>query len=506
MGLALVAERSPDRPALLSPQGERSFGELNARANQLARSLRARGLRAGDGVALLCPNRPEFVEVLYAAIRSGLRMTPLNWHLSGEEAAYIVNDSGSRAFIADVSFAREARDVLDRGTNVEVALCVGGSIDGFESYDEVAGKESSQDLDDPVLGSTMLYTSGTTGRPKGVYRPRPSPILRLLEGATRFRPGEDLSLCTGPLYHAAPLALSLRLPLQAGVGVLIMERWDSEGSLQLIERHRVTHTHMVPTMFHRLLSLPDEVRSRYDLSSLRFLLHGAAPCPVEIKRSMIEWLGPVVYEYYAATEGGGTFIDSEEWLRRPGSVGRSNPGQAIEIRDEQARPLPTGEVGAIYFKAPRQARFVYYGDEQKTASVYRGDFFTLGDMGYFDEDGYLFLSGRSAEVIISGGVNIYPSEVDAVILTHPAVGDVATVGVPNDEWGEEVKAVVLLRDGAAPGEALAQELMEHCRAQLAHYKCPRTVDFADELPRYETGKIYRRLVRDRYWVGRDQKI
>jgi long-chain acyl-CoA synthetase len=435
-------------------------------------------------------------------------MTPLNWHLSGEELAYIVNDCEARAFIADKRLAESAVESLRDSPGVEVPLSVGGPIEGFESYDEVVDKESSEDLEDPLLGSTMLYTSGTTGRPKGVFRPitPPSPLLRLLEKEGRFRPGEDLSLCTGPLYHAAPLALSLRVPFLAGVGVLLMERWNNEESLRLIERHRISHTHMVPTMFHRLLALPDEVRARYDLSSLRFILHGAAPCPVEVKRGMIEWLGPVIYEYYAATEGGGTFITSEEWLQKPGSVGRPNPGQGIEVRAEDGRPLPTGEVGTIYFKAPTEGRFEYYRDRSKTASAYRGNFFTLGDMGHFDEDGYLFLSGRSAEVIISGGVNVYPAEVDAVLLTHPAVGDVATVGVPNDEWGEEVKAVIQLHDGTVPGEELGQELMEHCRTHLAHYKCPRSIDFVDDLPRYETGKIYRRLVRDRYWVGRDRNI
>ena len=508
MGVAWDAREDPDRPALFSPHGNRTFGELNAQANRLARALRARGLRTGDGVALLCSNRPEFAEVLYATVRSGLRLTPINWHLTQDEVAYIVGNCEARAFVADARYGSTA--ILPAGVapRLEVRLAVGGAIRSFESYDEVVGKESPEDLADPVLGSRMLYTSGTTGRPKGVYHKvtSPSPLLALLERTGRFRPGEDLSLCTGPLYHAAPLVLNLRVPIAAGIGVCLMDRWDPEEALRLIERHGITHTHMVPTMFHRLLSLPDETRRRYDVSSLRFVLHGAAPCPVDVKRSMIEWFGPVVHEYYAATEGGGTFITAEEWLEKPGSVGRPNPGSVIEIRGEAGRSLPAGEVGTIFFRAPEVGRFEYYKDPEKTGSAYRGDFFTLGDLGYFDEDGYLFLSGRSAEVIISGGVNIYPAEIDAVLLRHPAVADVATVGVPDAEWGEQVKAVVQTRAGIEPSEELARELLDLCRAHLAHYKSPRSVDFVAELPRHDTGKIYRRKVRERYWADRTRSI
>jgi long-chain acyl-CoA synthetase len=459
-------------------------------------------------VALLCGNRPEFAEALYAALRAGFRLTPLNWHLTGPEAGYIIGDCEARAFVADASFERAAREALAITPRVEVPLGVGGAIEGFESYEELLDKESPEDLEDPILGSTMLYTSGTTGRPKGVYRPT-TPTTALLDQlvrTSRFRPGEDLALCTGPLYHAAPLALNLRVPIAGGVGVYLMERFDPEETLQLVERHRITHTHMVPTMFHRLLTLRPEMRARHDLSSLRFVLHGAAPCPVDVKQRLIDWLGPIVYEYYAATEGGGTFITSQEWLARPGSVGRPNPGQVLEVRGDDGSPLPAGEIGTIYIKAPEEGRFEYYKDPGKTSSVYRGEFFTLGDMGYFDAEGYLFLTGRSAEVIISGGVNVYPVEIDAVLLRHEAVADVATVGVPNEEWGEEVKAVVRLRDGFEPADALAEELIALCRASLAHYKCPRSVDFVEELPRHDTGKIYRRLVRDRYWAGRRRAI
>jgi long-chain acyl-CoA synthetase len=509
MTVAWTAREAPERRAILSPAGGRTFSELNARANRLARALRARGLQAGDAVALLCSNRPEFAEAWCAALRAGLRLTCINWHLQTDEVSYIVDNCEARAFIADARFADVVARAAEGAPKAEVRLACGGEIPGFESYDALLAAESGDDLDDPEIGGTMLYTSGTTGRPKGVYRKQPPPARGLgpqVVASAAFRPGDDLCLCTGPLYHAAPLAFNLALPLNAGVGVALMDGWQAEETLRLVEQHGVTHTHMVATMFHRLLALPDEVKGRYDTSSLRYVLHGAAPTPVPVKRAIIEWLGPVVWEYYAATEGGGTFIGSEDWLRKPGSVGRPSPGAVIEVWDDDGERVPPNRVGTVYIKAPETGRFEYFRDREKTDSAYRGSFFTLRDMGYFDEDGYLFLTGRTAEMIISGGVNIFPAEVDAVLLQHPAVGDVATVGVPNDEWGEEVKAVVQLSEGYEPSSALGGALIEHCRAHLAHYKCPRSVDFVPELPRADTGKIYRRRVRDAYWADRDKSI
>ncbi len=509
MTLAIHARTAPERPALLCRAGDRTFGELNARANRLVRALRARGLHAGDAVALLCSNRPEFVEVLAATARAGMRVTPLNWHSNADEAGYVIDNCEARAFIADARFARVAAEAARLAPKASVHLALAGPIDGFDDYEAALSAESAADIDDPSLGGSMLYTSGTTGRPKGVFRRQAPPVRGVAVEIPRtagFKPGEDLALCTGPLYHAAPLALNLNTPLAAGVGVYLMDGWEAEETLRLVERHRITHTHMVATMFHRLLSLPDEVKRRYDLSSLRYLIHGAAPTPVHTKRALIEWLGPVVYEYYAATEGGGTFIGPEEWLRRPGSVGRPMGDQVIEIRDDTGKRVAAGEVGSVWFKAPDVGRFEYFKDDAKTSSAYDGDFFTLRDMGYFDADGYLYLTGRTAEVIISGGVNIYPAEVDAALLSHPAVADAATVGAPNEEWGEEVRAVVQLKPGHVASHALADELVAHCRTRLAHFKCPRSVDFDADLPRHETGKIYRRLVRDRYWQGRERKI
>jgi len=288
------------------------------------------------------------------------------------------------------------------------------------------------------------------------------------------------------------------VPLGAGASVVLMDGWDAEETLRLIAAHGVTHTHLVPTMFHRLLALPDDVRSRYDLSSLQSVMHGAAPCPVTVKRRMIEWFGPIITEYFAATEGGGTLVDAATWLQKPGTVGRPDPPEAVLVGDDDAKPIPVGEVGLVWFQAPEVGRFEYYKDGAKTAASYRGNYFTLGDMGYVDEDGFLFLTDRTANLIISGGVNIYPAEVDAVLMEHPAVADVATIGVPNEDWGEEVKAVVELADGVEPSRHLAAELITLCRDRLAHYKCPRTVDFVDRLPRQDNGKIYKRLVRDQY--------
>jgi long-chain acyl-CoA synthetase len=497
MLLAWWAGEQPDAPAIAAPTGERTFGELNARANQLVRAMRRLGVEAGDGVALLCPNRVEFVEVAAASQRAGWRLTTVNWHLTGDEAGYIVGDSEAKALIADADLAGIAVGSLPQAPACTVRLAVGGDIEGFGSYeDEVSGEDAS-DIDDPASGSTMLYTSGTTGRPKGVYRREPAPSAAAALNLFGYRAGEDRHLCTGPLYHAAPLAFSLLVPLTYGVGVVLMERWEAEDALRLIEQHRITHTHMVPIMFHRLLSLPPEVRDRYDVSSLRSVLHGAAPCPVPVKQALIDWLGPIVWEYYAATEGTGSFVDPQTWLSRPGTVGKPADGQVM-IGDESGEPLPTGTVGLVYMKAPSTGRFEYFKDAGKTSSTYRGDHFTLGDVGYMDDDGYLFLTDRTANLIISGGVNIYPAEVDNVLISHPAVGDVATIGIPDPEWGEQVLSVVELQPGVEESPALADELIAHCRERLAHFKCPKRVEFTGELPRQDNGKIYKRLLRDRY--------
>jgi long-chain acyl-CoA synthetase len=496
------AERMPDRLAVVSPHGDRTYGDLNANVNRLARALRARGLQAGDAVALMCTNRPEFLEVLYASQRIGLRFTPINWHLTGPEAAYVVENCEAKAFVCSGELGDKVGVAAAAGRPGLVKINTGGYLPGFEMYHTVVAAEDGSDLEDPVLGTQMLYTSGTTGRPKGVHRD--SAVVSALAAVNfcgydeDFATSTDAHLLTGPLYHAAPLAFSVAVPFIYGVPIVIMDHWDAAQALRLVEQQGITHTHMVPTMFHHLLALPDEVREGFDVSSLRFVIHGAAPCPVSVKQRLIAWLGPVVVEYYAATEGLGTLVDSETWLAHPGTVGRPMVPGLVKIADDDGTELPPGEVGLVFLQAPAATRFDYYGDADKTAGAFRGDYFTLGDMGYMDAEGFLFLTDRTANLIISGGVNIYPAEVDAVLLDHPAVGDVATIGVPDDVWGEAVLAVVQPAAGVVGDDELAAELMAFCRDRLAHFKCPRSVDFVSELPREDTGKIFKRKLREHY--------
>jgi long-chain acyl-CoA synthetase len=499
---ALWAHLQPDVDAVVAPGGTRTFRQLNARANQVGRLLRAAGIGPGDSVALLCANRPEYVEVLQGAQRCGVRLTPVNWHLTADEIAYVLTDCGARALFADARFADVAADAVSAGA-AQVRLAIGGSIPGFDGYDEAVGAHDDGDLPDPVLGTTMLYTSGTTGRPKGVHRDPAQvsagalSLMARLPEASAFQAGRDVSLVTGPLYHAAPLAFALGLPLAYGVTVVLMDDWDAEEALRLVERHRVTHTHMVPTMFSRLLRLPELVRRRYDVSSLKLVWHGAAPCPVPVKQSLLDWLGPVVWEYYGATEGLTTIVAPADWQARPGTVGRPDDDQ-IRILDGNGDLMPPGVTGTIYIKAPEEGRFAYYGDEEKTSTAYRGDYYTLGDVGYLDEDGWLFLTDRSVDLIISGGVNIYPAEVEAALVQHPAVADIAVIGVPNAEWGEEVKAVVEVRPEYAALDGIADDMIAFARERLAAYKCPRSVDVVDRLPRADSGKLYKRRLRDAY--------
>ena len=493
---AFWAQEDGATPAVISEAGNRTRAEANANANRLVRALRARGVNAGDGLALMCSNRPEFFEVVAAARRVGLRLTTVNWHLTGDEAGYIVDDCEATAFVADARFAPVARAAFDLAPGLRATVAVGGAIDGFEDWEKVLAPESGVDVDDPVVGSTMLYTSGTTGRPKGVRRP-PDPRSALdVARLTQYRGGRHVHLCTGPLYHAAPLSFSLTAPAAMGVPIVMMDGWSAERTLALIEEHRVTHTHMVPTMFHRLLSLPDAVKARYDISSLVFVIHGAAPCPVAVKQRLMEWLGPIVWEYYAATEGAGTLVGPDAWLGRPGTVGRVDPPDHVRILDEAGNATGPGEIGTVYLRAPDDDRFEYFKAPDKTEGSYRDSHFTLGDIGYVDADGYLFLTDRSAHLIISGGVNVYPAEVEAALLAHPVVGDVGVVGQPDEEWGEIVVAAVELQAGVEPSEALEFVLVEWCRDHIAHYKCPRRVIFVEDLPRHDNGKLYKHQLRE----------
>jgi long-chain acyl-CoA synthetase len=505
---SLYARLKPDAIAITAPRGTRTFGQLHANANRLAAALRRAGLKPGDHMAVLCPNTPEFIEVLAANGRSGFRLTPINWHLSPPEVAYIVGDCQAKAFIAHADFpAAAAASLNDR---LVYKLAIGGELEGFESYQDALAAESDFNPEAPVHGNAMMYTSGTTGRPKGVFRQRALIIPPMWGDASPkgYRRDRDVNLCCGPAYHAAPLAFDIAQPLAAGVSIVLMEKFDPEAWLQTVEKYHVTHVHMVSTMFQRLLALPTEVRARYDLSSLRHVLHGAAPTPPQVKHAVIEWLGPILYEYYAASEGGGNFaIDSHEWLKKPGSVGKLDRAFGTRIVNDQGEEVATGEVGVIYFPHSQLARFEYFNDKEKTAAAGMGEnHFTVGDMGYVDEDGYLFLTGRTAECIISGGVNIYPQEIDNELIKHPAVRDVCTIGVPNTEWGEEVKSVVSLLPGHEPSDALAKELIAFARQHLAGFKVPRSIEFADDIPRSEAGKVQRRQVRAPYWAGRTVQI
>jgi len=510
--LGYQAGQRPTAPAvIMGTSGEVvTFAELEARSNRLAQLLRARGLGHGDHVAVLMENNARYLEVTWAAQRSGLYYTAINSHLRTAEVQYIVDDCDAVVLVTSPAMV-EAVSELDL-SRIPTRLVVGGSLDGFEDYDEAVGGQPATPVADEAEGREMLYSSGTTGKPKGVRKslpltrlgdPAAVPVMLATNLVARdLRPGA-VYLSPAPLYHSAPLVYSMSVQ-RLGVTVVIMEHFDAEECLRLIERYRVTHAQFVPTMFVRLLKLPEEVRARYDVSSLEFVVHAAAPCPVAVKRQMMDWWGPIIHEYYAGTEDiGSAAITPEEWLAHPGSVGR--PLDECHIVGEDGTELPAGKSGTIYFAGGRV--FAYHNDPAKTASVTDGHGWrTLGDVGYLDEDGYLYLTDRQAHMIISGGVNIYPQEAENVLSAHPAVVDVAVLGVPDPEMGEQVKAVVQPADGVVAGHELEAELLRYCRQELATYKCPRSVDFVDELPRDPNGKLYKRVLKERYWAGHATRI
>jgi long-chain acyl-CoA synthetase len=498
-----LSHAQPDRIAATGPDGSTmTYAGLDDESRRLASLLSARGLVPGDAVAILLENTPHFLAAAWGAQRAGLYYVPVNWHLSAAEAAYIVADSAAKALISSPGLAGLARDVVARQPVMATKLAVGGPVDGFEDYAAVLAASTPDRPADEVNGACMFYSSGTTGRPKGIRRAPPpprfgdqQPLEALLGGLYGFTP-DSVYLCPGPLYHAAPLGWSMGTQSLGGQ-VVIMERFDPETCLALIEQYQVTHVQFVPTMFVRMLKLPPEVRAKYDVSSLRMVVHAAAPCPPAVKRSMIDWLGPVVHEYYAASEGSCYFaIDSAQWLAHPGSVGQPVTG-APHILDAAGTELPTGEIGQIWIETA--SPFSYHNDPVKTAEAYndRG-WSTLGDLGHVDAEGFLYLSDRRTDLIITGGVNVYPREIEEALTMHPKVADVAVIGVPHEEMGEEIRAVVQPAAGVLPGPGLEKELIEHCAGQLARFKRPRQIDFVAELPRLPSGKILRRVVRDSY--------
>ena len=510
------AKTTPDKPAyIMAATGEIvTYKELDEHSNQIAHLFRDAGLKRGDAIAIFMDNNARFYEICWAAQRSGLYYTAVSSRLTAGEIAYIADDCNAKMFFTSKALAATAAELISGNhlPKVERKFIVGGNLAGYESLEETVAKYPVTPIADQSSGVDMLYSSGTTGRPKGVRHALPeTPIEEpgALVGLAMILYGMDnnsVYLSPAPLYHAAPLRWSMSVQKLGGT-VIVMEHFDAEESLRLIEKYKVTHSQWVPTMFVRMLKMPEEVRLKYDVSSLKVAIHAAAPCPIPVKEQMIAWWGPVIYEYYAGSEGNGfTALNSEEWLAHKGSVGK--PLNAIaHICDDEGNELPVGEAGTIYFES--DAQFEYFNDPKKTAESrhpVHPTWSTLGDIGKVDAEGYLYLTDRKAFMIISGGVNIYPQEAENLLVMHPKVADVAVIGVPNEDFGEEVKAVVQPVDWADAGPAFEAELMEYCKSQLSAIKCPRSIDFEEELPRHPTGKLYKRLIRDRYWGNRDSKI
>ena len=509
-----LAQRGERAAFIMANTGETvSYRELDARSNRLAHLLRRHGLQRLDHYAIFMENNNRYLESCGAGERSGLYYTCVNSYLTADELAYIVNNSQSKALITSRARREVALQAIKHCPKLELCLMVDGTADDapFIDFASALASMPATPIADEWLGTPMLYSSGTTGRPKGIVRPlpqnppsQPLPLFDFLLKLWHYR--QDITyLSPAPLYHSAPQA-AVSLTIRSGGTAIIMEHFDPLQYLSLIEKYRVTHSQLVPTMFSRMLKLPVADRTRYDLSSLEIAIHAAAPCPVQVKEQMIEWWGPIIHEYYGATEGMGfTACDSVQWLAHRGTVGKVLLGD-MHILDESMQPCAKGASGEIWFKSATQ--FEYFDDPEKTAKSRSvdGSMSTVGDVGYVDDEGYLYLTDRSTFMIISGGVNIYPQECENLLITHPKVADAAVFGVPNEDLGEEVKAVLQLVPGVAAGPALAQELIAFCQQHLSRIKCPRSIDFSEQLPRLPTGKLYKRVLRDQYWGDKKSRI
>ena len=503
---------TPDKPAvIMAGSGEVvTYRQLDERSNQGAHLLRSLGLTRGDHIAICMENNAHYHAIAWAAQRSGIYYTTVSSRLTGPEIEYIVDDCDARVFISSREKRELAQELTGKCPKLIARFAVNGDVQGFESWETATSKQPKTPVADESEGAPMLYSSGTTGRPKGVKHPLPTgpigtpmPLLNLIMGMYQATP-DAIYLSPAPLYHSAPLGWTMSF-MRTGATIVVMEHFDAELALALIEKHRATHSQWVPTMFVRMLKLPEAARAKYDVSSMRVAVHAAAPCPVEVKEKMIGWWGPVLFEYYAGTEGQGfVAVNSEEWLAHRGSVGRALTAK-LHILDDEFNELPIGEIGTIYFES--NATYSYHKDPAKTASAKSPQgWSTLGDVGYVDAEGWLYLTDRKAFMIISGGVNIYPQETENCLIGHPKVTDCAVVGVPNEDFGEEVKAVVQPASMADAGPELERELIEWCKARISPIKCPRSVDFMEELPRHPTGKLYKRLLKDRYWGNKTSRI
>ena len=503
------AARNPEKPAyIIAETGQvvtfKQLDDVSMQASQLFRKL---GLKRGDHVAFMLENHPALLQIALGAQRAGLYFTAISYRLQEEEVDYIVTDCQARFFIT--SRAQQAVAEKMNLQNCEKAFMLDGVIAGFESFEAALVEMPAEKIADESTGISMLYSSGTTGRPKGVFKSLPEEpfgadagpnLFAMLYGAT----DESIYLSPAPLYHSAPLTFTMGF-LAMGTTCVVMQHFEAEAALKAIETYKVTHSQWVPTMFIRMLKLDEADRLKYDVSSLECAIHAAAPCPIPIKEQMIEWWGSVINEYYAGSEGNGfVAINSEQWLTHKGSVGQSLLSP-VHIVGEDGEVLPPGESGTIYFEGGGE--FEYFNDDEKTQESRNSEgWSTLGDVGYLDEEGFLYLTDRKSFMIISGGVNIYPQETENLLVTHPKVMDVAVFGAPNEEFGEEVKAVVQPKNWQDVGPALQAELIDFCRENISHIKCPRSVDFEKELPRHPTGKLYKRLLRDKYWEGHKTKL